>query len=40
MKYHAWLSIEDSIEDDRVEKANRWLKLLNYFTEWRLLNEC
>lgn len=31
MEYRAWFSIED----DRVEEANRWLKLLNYFTEWR-----
>ena len=26
MEYRAWFSIEDSIEDDRVEEANRWLK--------------
>lgn len=33
MEYRAWFSIED--EDDRVEEANRWLKLLSYFAEWR-----
>lgn len=26
MEYRAWFSIKDSIEDDCVEEANRWLK--------------